>query len=191
MQSDQTMTFFASRKKLKNSPAPIWYINRAISINENPALAIDWTNNGPVSTHVIGLGIGSPALWWVAQDIEAEVLYRDWLKIQRVTNIHQPPRGLTSSAALGNMLDQIKQKTWGLNYINPQKDAKVTLDPALLDIQVPINGFQNQVGNTVNITWDFEPFHKISAYYWITQQNYTTDSAGEYRLELGLQQIYQ
>ena len=172
MNPDKKMEFFGPRKNRRESPDPIWVIKDS-DIIEHPILELDWANNGPLGTHVVGLSIGSPALWWFKRDQDSVDKFREWLKIEHVGD--QYIKG-----------PEMRYAVDGLDYIHPQKDVKIVVDPSLLE-----GGFRNQIGNVVRIIWDFPPYHEVNAYYWINEQSYeNTDAAGNWRLNLSLQQIY-
>lgn len=173
MNSGKTMEFFGPRKAVKESPTPIWTITQD-SILEQPITDLDWTNNGPIGTHVVGLSQGSPALWAYKRDQDSVDLYREWLKIDHVGDQY------IKSA-------DIKYAVSGLQYLYPQKDVKITILPEVID---PFEAFQNHVGDVIRVIWDFPPYHKVNAYYWITEQRFSDDSSGNWKCELGLQQIY-
>ena len=71
MNPDKTMEFFGPRKEMQYAPTPIWTITKDQIIgglDENPLLEIDWTNNGPLASHLVGTSNGSPGAWWRKRD---------------------------------------------------------------------------------------------------------------------------
>jgi hypothetical protein len=174
MNPGKLMEFFGPRKEVKYAPAPIWTITKDQIIgglNENPLLELDWTNNGPLATHLVGTNNGSPGAWWHKRDQDSVNLYREWLRIETLGD--QYLRGPDMLYALD-----------GLDYLHPQKDLRIVVLPSLL-----ANGFANHIGDVVRLKWDFPPYHEVNAYYWINEQTYDSDGE-EWKLTLGLQQIY-
>lgn len=176
MNVDKRMEFFGPRKVVESSPSPIWTIHD-LALVEQPAMELDWTNNGPVGTHIVGLSIGSPALWYHKRDQDAVDKYREWLKLENVGDRYF--KGWS-----------IKHAVDGLQYIHPQKDIKITILPEIVNPISPGDGFVNHVGDCIRVIWAFPNYHEVNAYYWITEQHFTADPAGNWKCDLGLQQIY-
>lgn len=170
----KTMHFFGPRKEVANSPTAIWTINETMVLN--PVDVLDWTNNGPLGTHIMGLGPGQPGIWRLHTDQDSIDRYRLWNRLERV-----------GGPFVYKTKGQIKYLTDGLQYIAPQKDLKVTIRPEDID---PFEGFKNHVGDVVRFTWDFPPYHQIDAFFWIVSQEFSSDPAGNFKCDLGLQQIY-
>jgi hypothetical protein len=171
MNTGKVMEFFGPRKTRKQAPRPIWIITKEM-LAEQPMIHLDWTNNGPLGTHIVGLSVGSPALWRFKRDQESIDLYREWLRIEDVGD--QYIKGPDMRYAID-----------GLDYIHPQKDVKIVVLPELLE-----GGFFNHIGDVIRVRWDFVPYHEVNAFYWINEQTYEGDAAGNWKMTLGLQQIY-
>ena len=171
MNPGKTMEFFGPRKNRRDSPSPIWNFTEA-TILEHPMLELDWTNIGPIGTHVVGLSVGSPALWWHKRDQESIDKFREWLKIEHVGDhyIKGP---------------DMRYAVDGLDFIHSQRDVKIVVNPEILP-----DGYKNHIGDVVRIRWDFPPYHEVDAFYWITEQTYEQPDPSNWRLTLGLQQIY-
>jgi hypothetical protein len=173
MNWNKSMEFFGPRKNLAASPTPIWTISESDLVQ--PTDTIDWTNNGPLATHVVGLGQGSPAPWHFKRDQDSVDIYREWLKLVRVGDAYV--RGQPD----------VEFATEGLQYIHPQKDLKITIRPEDLD---PFGGLKNHIGDVLRYTWDFPNYHQIDAFFWIVEQQFYGDGPGNWKCDLGLQQIY-
>lgn len=174
MGPDKTMTFFGPRKEVRFAPSPIWTITKDQIIGgliENPMLELDWTNNGPLAAHLIGTSNGSPGLWWHKRDQDGVNAFREWLRIETISDDYW--RG-----------DDMQRALDGLDYLHSQRDVKIVVLPSLLT-----DGFTNHIGDVVRIKWDFPPYHEVDAFYWINAQDYESDGE-EWKLTLGLQQIY-
>ena len=176
MSHDKRMSFFGPRKTVAAAPSPIWTLTQNMLV-EQPMLDIDWTNNGPIGTHIVGLSIGSPALWYFKRDQDSVDLYREWLKLERIGDHYI--KGTDMRYALN-----------GLQDIYPHKDVKITILPEIVNPTDELDGFRNHVGDVIRVTWDFPPYHKVDAYYWITEQRFSSDTSNNWKCELGLQQIY-
>jgi hypothetical protein len=174
MNPNKQMEFFGPRKEVKHAPNPIWTITKDQIIGglaENPLMEIDWTNNGPLAAHLVGVSNGSPGAWWHKIDQDSINRYREWLRIETLGD--QYWRGQDMLHALD-----------GLDYLHPQKDLKIVVLPSLLS-----TGFKNHIGDVVRLVWDFPPYHEVNAYFWINEQTYNSEGE-EWKLTLGLQQIY-
>jgi hypothetical protein len=184
MNFGKKMEFWGTRKNLASSPDPSMYIEKDIFIGEQPALGIDWTNQGPVGTFILGTGIAQPGLWWRKKDQDAIDLYRQWLRIQPVQNIN-----MQNVHTIDDIIQkQIRFKTNGLKWIEPQKDVKIDVLP---EFAYPLGGgFDNHIGDVVRVKWFFDPYHTVNAFYWITEQSFSQIGGGDWKCELGLQQIY-
>lgn len=174
MNWNKQMEFFGPRKQVATSPTPIWTINETMILN--PVDMLDWTNNGPIGTVIMGLGPASPGIWRIKKDQQSIDRYRLWNVLERV-----------GGPFLFKTKGQIRYLTDGLQYMAPQKDLKVTIRPEDID---PFTGFKNQIGEVVHISWDFPPYHQIDAYYWIVGQDFSSDAPGNFKCDLSLQQIY-
>jgi hypothetical protein len=176
MNAGKTMEFFGPRKQLQDAPVRTWTINRTTNI-EQPLLQLDWTNNGPVGTHIVGTSNGNPGPWYNKRDQDSVDKYRQWLKIEQ----------LGDQYILG---PDMRHALDGLQYMYPQKDVKINVYPEVLDNLDAGAGFRNHVGDVVRMYWDFDEYHTVDAYYWITGQDFATDPSGNWKCDLSLQQIY-
>lgn len=173
MNFNKTMEFFGPRKNVSPSTSILWTIDKSAMV-EQPLDALNWTNNGPLGTHVVGLSIGSPALWWKKRDQDSVDKFREWLVIEEVGDRY------IKGADMRFAVD-------GLDYIHPQKDISITVLPEVLS---PSQGFKNHIGDIVRLKWFFEPYHEVNAFYWITGQEFYGDAPGNMKCDLSLQQIY-
>lgn len=181
MNPNKQMEFFGPRKEVKYAPKPIWTISKDQIVGglaENPMLDLDWTNNGPLATHLIGTSNGSPGLWWHKRDQDSVNKFREWLRVETLGD--QYIRGISLQHALD-----------GLDYLHPQKDLNITVLPSLLQNAKTgeWDGFKNHIGDVIRVKWDFPPYHEVNAFFWINEQTYESDGE-EWTCRLGLQQIY-
>lgn len=174
---NKVLRFFGPRKQVGASPSPVWTLNTEnVVIDTVPDF--EWQNNGPLGTYILGLGPGQPAIWKIKHDQDSEDLFRRWLRLPRVGDLYQQSAG------------DVQYATTGLQYIFPHRDLKLSIYPDVVNPTDPGDGFLNHVGDVVRFRWPILPYHTINAFFWITQQDYHGDSAGNWVCDLGLQQIY-
>lgn len=177
---DKKIYFFSPRKVVANSPTPIWTLT-----DENVVIStvpdFEWLNNGPLGTYIVGLGPGNPATWHIKKDQDSIDLYRQWTRLVRVGDTY---------VRYTSDLDLIIYATQGLQYIYPHKDLNLSIYPNKVNPVDPGDGFKNHIGDVVRFKWELYPYHTVNAYFWITQQEYHGDAAGNYICDLGLEQIY-
>ena len=179
---DKKVYFFGPRKQVPYSPNPIWTLT-AENVVIDTVPDFDWTNNGPVATHVVGLGPGNPAIWRIKKDQDSIDFYRHWLKLENIGDSY------LRSTVTGTV-NAIQKGTEALQYIFPHKDLKLSVYPDKVGLPDASDGFKNHTGDVVRFLWEVWPYHTINAYFWITAQSYRGDAAGNYILDLGLEQIY-
>jgi len=174
---DKTMYFFGPRKTV-GTTTPAWTLTDENVVKESVP-DFDWTNDGPLGTYMVGLGPGSPALWHLKYHQPTIDLYRQWLRVVRVGDIY------------ASKIDGVRQGTMGLQFGYPHKDLKLTVKPEKLKPLDKSDGFKNHCGDVVHFVWPIPPYHTIDAYFWITQQDFRGDGAGNWYCDLGLEQIYE
>ena len=182
MDWDKTMYFFGPRRE---TSTVTWTLT-AENVVEASVPDFDWVNNGPLGTYMMGLGSGSPALWYLKYDQPTIDLYRQWLRIVRVADTYA-----TTVKDLSDAIKQIQYQTVGLKFGFPHKDLKLTVYPSLLNPTDKGDGFRNHCGDVVRFKWAIPPYHTIDAFFWITEQEFHGDAAGNYLCDLGLEQIYE
>lgn len=141
---------------------------------------IDWTEHGPIATYVTGWGIGGQPKWFTTTHAASEEKFRRWRSNHMI--------GSRGQVYLTQ--EQIEEGTKAFADKYPQKDLAMTIYPDKLD---PINqeaGFHNLCGYVLDVDYDFTPFHRIDAVFYIISQRFHTDAAGNWLCDLGLQQIY-
>lgn len=153
---------------------PIFEITRG---PDSPLVALQWENQGPIATHSVITGPGSPA-WWAVKTYGPSVdTYRRWLKISKLGGNYRMPKQV-DSAARGN-LDRF-----------PHKELKMTVKPDAFDLNDPTAFFHPLIGEALYIDVDFPPYHRINANFWIVGQDFSTDEAGNWTCDVSLQQVY-
>lgn len=139
----------------------------------------DWTNDGPDGTYLIGLGSGRHkigAVWTygpsVTQFGRYDLVY-DYGEIQGY--------------------DVILQKLKDQNDLHPQKKLSlVILNPEFL----PLNFYtadrpRSLVANTVRVTRDFAPLHKVDAYFKVNAIRWNVDASTNEYVALELEMVYE
>lgn len=179
---DKKIYFFGPRKQVPFSPDPIWTLTTE-NVVVDTVPEFDWTNNGPIATHVVGLGPGNPAIWRIKKDQDSIDLYRQWLRLENVGESYL-------RSTLTGTVNAIQKATEGLQFIFPHKDLNLSIYPDVVNPSDLGDGFRNHCGDVVRFKWEVYPYHTINAYFWITGQEYTLDAAGNAECALELEQIY-
>jgi len=182
MEWDKTMRFWNPRRE---TSTVTWTLTSE-SVVRDSVPDFDWVNNGPLGTYMVGLGAGSPALWYLKFHQPTIDTYRQWLRIVRVADTYA-----TTVRSLADAINQIQRQTIGLKFGFPHKDLKLTVKPDLINPIDKGDGFRNHCGNVVRFQWAIPPYHTIDAFFWITEQEFYGDAAGNYLCDLGLEQIYE
>jgi len=159
--------------------SPITAINTIYSITreEGGLVRAQWQNNGPVATHTVAVGAGSPGIWAHKTYAPSKALYRRWLRLVRLGGAHRMPEQVL--AAVNGIPDRF-----------PQKDLRLTLKPDEVDPLDPTAFFRPLIGEALYVDIDFAPYHRINANFWITAQEFYTDDPGNWLCDVSLQQIY-
>lgn len=146
--------------------------------DEEVIVHLDWSEHGPRGTYVTGWGgSGSLPKWFTTTHAASDTKFRRW----------------RSSHQLGphyKTQEQVNEGTKAFADKFPQKDCTVIYKPEKLDPNDELTGFQNLCGFVVDIDYDYAPFHRIDAIFYIISQRFSSDSAGNWLCEAGLQQIY-
>jgi hypothetical protein len=148
-----------------------------ITRTEGGLVRLTWQNNGPVATHTLAVGAGSPGIWAHKTYKPSEQLYRRWLRIVRLGGAHRMP-------------EQVLAAVKGIPDRFPQKELKITIKPEEFSPNDPALFFHPQIGRALYVDIDFPPYHRINANFWITAQEFSTDDAGNWLCDVSLQQIY-
>jgi hypothetical protein len=159
--------------------APLGSINALYVIKrDSPALvSAQWQNQGPVATHTVGIGPGSPGVWAHKTYAPSKKIYRRWLRLVTLGGSYRMPKQVKYA------VDQIPDRF-------PHKDLKLTLKPDELDPVDPTAFFFPAIGRALYVDIDYPPYHRINANFWITAQEFHTDDAGNWLCDVSLQQIY-
>lgn len=140
----------------------------------------NWTEHGPIGTYVTGFGIGNFPKWFTTRHVPSEQKFRRW----RSTHM------IGSRGQVYLTQEQIEEATKAFADKYAQKDLSMVVYPDKLDPYDSSVGFQNLCGKVLDVDYDFEPFHRIDAIFYIISQRFHADPAGNWLCDLGLQQIY-
>ena len=159
--------------------APISSINTIYSITrKSPALvAVKWQNNGPLATHTVAVGEGSPGYWATKTFGPSVDTYRRWLRLVRPGGVYRMPKEIDSIVTA--YPDRF-----------PQKELQLTLKPDELEPTDATAFFSPMIGEALYVDIDFPPYHRINANFWIVGQEFHTDDAGNWLCDVSLEQIY-
>jgi hypothetical protein len=150
--------------------------------NDGMVVDFDWTNEGPAGTYLLGLGQAERtgykvgAIW--SYDPALEQFGRYDLVYDYGTMVHPE-----------YLLDKLKDQ----NDIWPQKKITFSLlNPEFLPMNFYTQGRpRNLIGNTVRVTKDFPPYHKVDAYFRINSIRWQVDASSNEVADLELMMIYE
>jgi len=146
------------------------------------AVDFDWTNEGPAGTYLLGLGQAERtgykvgAIW--SYDPALEQFGRYDLVYDYGTMTHPE-----------YLLDKLKDQ----NDLWPQKKLTFSLlNPEFLTYNFYTQGRpRDLIGNTVRVTKDFPPYHKVDAYFRINSIRWAVDASTNEVADLELMMIYE
>lgn len=172
---DKTLDFFFLKNKDPGGgTTPVFGVND----DSESLIHLDWAEHGPAGTYVTGWG-GSSSLakWFTTTHAASDAKFRRWR-----TNHTLGPHYKTQ--------EQVQEGTKAFADKFPQKDATLVYKPELLDPNDELVGFTNLSGMIIDVDYDYSPFHRIDAIFYIISQQFSSDGAGNWLCEAGLQQIY-
>lgn len=174
---DKTVKFYAPRYKIADATPLVTFTPS----NTVGLLEIDWTNTGPKGTQTVGMPPGFPALQAFSEYTPSTAVFRKWLNLVQLRDtIYTHEETLQATYAIGNR-DRAPQKELTLS-IKP--DEYGTGDHSAL--------FFNKCGEVIEIDSEdyFLPYWRIQAYFWINQQSFRKDDAGNWVCDLSLEQTF-
>jgi len=139
----------------------------------------DWTNDGPDGTHLIGLGSGRHkvgATWTTVANVE---------EFGRYDLVYDYGEVQSAEVILNKLKDQ--------NDLWPQKKLGLALlNPEFLFLNFYTGGRpRSLIADTVRVTHDFNPLHKVDAYFQVNAIKWNVDSSTNENVSLELMQIYE
>lgn len=178
MDYDGTLRCQGPRKTDPASVTPVYGIG-----TDQVVTPLDWTNNGPLATDTIGFGpgVGNTRTYSYSTYQPSRDQYGRWARAVDFD---------IENASLSNQTE-LDRLTASRGYLDrfPQKELRLPIRPDELDPIDPSAGFYNNVGNALTVDIDYG-YHRINADFWITSQSFTSDSAGNWRMDCTLDQIY-
>lgn len=142
-------------------------------------VSIDWTNDGPEGTYLLGLGKAAKrdsAVWYYKPSIDA---YRRLDKVYDFGEMANTDRLLNM---LKNQNDLYPQRKLSLTLLNPE-----FLSPSLYTEGRPFT----LIGNRVNVQFDFSPYWYVNSMYLVNKISWTVDQDQNEEVELELEIIYE
>lgn len=142
-------------------------------------VAMDWTNDGPDGTYLVGLGTADKkagAVWYYRPSLQT---FR-WL--DKVYDFGE----MANTDLLFNMLkdqnDLYPQRKLSLTVLNPE-----FLAPSLYTGGRP----RGLIGNRINVRHFFRPYWHVDSDYKVNAINWTTDQSSNETVEFELEIIYE
>ena len=134
-----------------------------------------------MTTDIIGLGSGSGnARGFYRKTVADNVTqFRRWLSI---VNFQSPATDLTSDNILSNLVESGE-------YLEPRKELKLTVNPDFIDGTESADGYENLLGEAVDVDVTNE-YHRIDAQFYVTGQNFYSQDGSNFLCDLTLAQIY-
>jgi hypothetical protein len=142
----------------------------------------DWTNEGPAGTYLLGLGQAERTGYKVGAIWSYEPALEQFGRYDLVYDY-----GTMTHPDL--LLDKLKDQ----NDIWPQKKLTFSLlNPEYLPMNFYSGGRpRNVIGNTVRVTKDFPPYHKVDAYFRVNSIRWAVDPSSNEVADLELMMIYE
>lgn len=150
--------------------------------DETNIVRIDWTNRGPMTTDILGLGSGSGNVrgFHRKTDVDNQAQFRRWLSL---VNFQSPATDLTSENIIENLVEAGE-------YLEPRKELQLTVKPDFIDGTEGADGFERLLGEAVDVDYTMPGYHRIDALFYVTGQRYYTDDGTNPLLDYTLAQIY-
>lgn len=180
---DKTIEAYGPRLRDPATASPLYTLTGADKI-----VSLDWTNNGPYATDTLVFGSGTGNLRMLARDTPYTPSMDQFRRWRRIRSYSQPFQ-MTDQNALTNYAAGLVDK-------QPQKELRMTVKPDALDPADETAGFQPFLAETVDVDYTFagadgQPgYHRIDAMFYVTGQEYRADDAGNWLLDLTLDQLY-
>lgn len=174
---DTTLRLEGPRLIDPDSVSPIYGFYDASTI-----VSIDWTNRGPRTTDILGFGSGSGNVrgWARKTDVDNVNQFRRW---RSIVNFNSPANDLTSTNIIENLVESGE-------YLEPQKELKLTVKPDFIDGTEGSDGFLNMLGEGVDVDYSMPGYHRIDAYFYVTGQSYYLSDGHNALLDFTLAQVY-
>lgn len=179
MEADGTLRLEGPRLIDPEAVTPIYGFYDASNIVE-----IDWTNNGPMTTDILGFGSGAGNVrgFYRKTDVDNVNQFRRW---RSIVNFQSPATDLTSDNILSNLVEAGE-------FLEPQKELKLTVRPDFIDggAGETFDGFLNHLGEAVDVDYTMPGYHRIDAYFYVVGQTYRTEDGSNFLLDYTLAQVY-
>lgn len=183
---DKTVRFVGPRAINPAAVSPAYTLTGSGQIVGIPGQGFQWNNPGPRATQTVGAGAGANNMRGISSSTYAPSVtqYRRWA---RIANLSGDPGGADLSST-----DLIVSQAASQGYLDrfPQKELRIVVKPDAVDPADPAAFFFNQVGQALDITYDFPPYHLVDAFFFVTGQSFQADSAGNWLCDVTHDQIY-
>lgn len=177
MEWDKTLRLEGPRLIDPAAVTPIYAFTSASNI-----VSIDWTNHGPTSTDIIGIGSGSGNVrgFYRKTDVDNVAQFRRW---RSIVNFQSPSSDLTSDNLLATLVESGE-------FLEPQKELRLTVKPDFIDGSDGSDGFLNILGEAVDVDYTMPGYHRIDANFYVVGQSYYSDDGSNFLLDYTLAQVY-
>lgn len=141
-------------------------------------IELDWTNEGPEGTFLIGLGSSGKRVGYTRTDPETLDQFGRFDLVHDYGDVARPEM-------IQNLLDDEQN-------LFPQRKLGVTLlNPEFLGTNFYTGGRpRNLIGKRVRVFKDFLPYRQIAADFRINSMRWTIDQSTNEQVELGLEMLY-
>lgn len=163
----------------RDTGSVIWRIQATSDETLGQIIDFDWTNDGPAGTYLYGMGTGAHKVGKVWSDIDTR------LKFRRMDKVYDYGEMANTDVILQKLKDQ--------NDLWPQKKLALTLlNPVFLVPSFYTAGRPRQLmGARIRVTHDFEPYHRVDAYFRINGISFGVDRSTNETVTLELEMIYE
>ena len=177
MEWDKTLRLEGPRLINPAAVTPLYAFTSAATIVD-----IDWTNRGPFTTDVFGYGSGSGNVRGFARktDVDNVAQFRRW---RSIVNFQSPSSDLTSD----NLITELVESG---EFLEPQKELRLTVRPDFIDGSDGSDGFLNILGEAVDVDYTMPGYHRIDANFYVVGQTYYSEDGSNFLLDYTLAQVY-
>lgn len=164
----------------RDSGLPVYNFKITGTESAGPINGLDWTDEGPVATNTVGLGVGGPKGLKMGRSKTYIPSKRRYLRTDVVVDVGRVRDQDMLDRVVDARNDRHPQKVAGLQIANPE-----FLVPNFYTGGRP----RSLIGNRIRITRDYG-YHKVDAYFIVNALNFTVDNAGNELVTPDVEMIY-
>ena len=106
--------------------------------------------------------------------------FRRW---RSIVNFQSQSADLTSNNLLSTLVESGE-------FLEPQKELRLTVRPDFIDGSDGSDGFLNILGEAVDVDYTMPGYHRIDANFYVVGQSYYSEDGSNFLLDYTLAQVY-